>query len=281
MQLNLAAERQQFFYDSRYGTWALGGEDYIESWFLASKAGNRFFIKWRDLLCNLLHDRLDVRGVMQHPLYDGLDLSGINRLNQAFSFPYDFREYLAIHSMCHRLLETDQEARKQWRESWQRVDAAKTAFVLQSIAEKLHRREQMPLLQVMLSTLAHFEELLLKGVPLIKLTQHHYGQLTHLSKDELLSETFLVGRLLSGKVPADGAHPAALGVAMGAWRRLLHAALAEFGGGIQSCAQSLGVLRLAMFWTRIAACARGPIARCHRRLTYGQCAKCHGGEFPV
>ena len=39
----------------------------------------------------------------------------------------EFREYLAIHAMCHRLLETEPEARRLWRDEFIKVNAADTA----------------------------------------------------------------------------------------------------------------------------------------------------------
>lgn len=39
----------------------------------------------------------------------------------------EFREYLAIHAMCHRLLETEPEARRLWRDEFIKINAADTA----------------------------------------------------------------------------------------------------------------------------------------------------------
>ena len=36
------------FYHPSYGTEALGGNDFVESWCLATKPQNPFFISWRD-----------------------------------------------------------------------------------------------------------------------------------------------------------------------------------------------------------------------------------------
>merc|ERR1712113_1303458 len=124
------------FYHPFYGTEAFGGEDLTESWFLATLPGNPFFIRWRDLLRELFHNRLDIDGLLKHPLYQGIDLSGIDRLNKQFAgLTFDFREYLAIHAMCHRLLETDRRACARWRNDFCRIDAAKTAFRIQLGAE--------------------------------------------------------------------------------------------------------------------------------------------------
>jgi hypothetical protein len=73
---------------------------------------------------------------VRHPLYKGLDLEGIHALNTLWpDWEYDAREYLAMHSMCHRLLETDPEMRAQWQNAWICVDAAKTAFRIQLMAQ--------------------------------------------------------------------------------------------------------------------------------------------------
>merc|ERR1719469_1162593 len=130
-------KRAATFHHSSYGLDTWRRLDFTESWFLASLPGNPFFMKWRDLLKELLHNRVDVDGLLQHPLYKNLALDGFDRLNREFSgFQHDFREYLAIHAMCHRLIEKDASARKQWDSSWIRHDAASTAFALQLHAEK-------------------------------------------------------------------------------------------------------------------------------------------------
>ena len=43
-------------------------------------------------------------GVRSHPLYQGVPLEHIARLNAKFRVPFDFCEYLAIHAMFSRLL---------------------------------------------------------------------------------------------------------------------------------------------------------------------------------
>eukprot|EP00929_Paragymnodinium_shiwhaense_P064476 TRINITY_DN32285_c0_g1_i4.p1 TRINITY_DN32285_c0_g1~~TRINITY_DN32285_c0_g1_i4.p1 ORF type:complete len:242 (-),score=39.96 TRINITY_DN32285_c0_g1_i4:62-787(-) len=94
------------FYHPHYGTTPFENKDLTESWFLATRPGNEFFLKWRDLFKELMHNRLDTVGLLEHPLYQSIDLSGIHRLNTQFGADFDFREYLAIHAMCHRLILT-------------------------------------------------------------------------------------------------------------------------------------------------------------------------------
>eukprot|EP00421_Protoceratium_reticulatum_P018495 CAMPEP_0168397844 /NCGR_PEP_ID=MMETSP0228-20121227/21273_1 /TAXON_ID=133427 /ORGANISM="Protoceratium reticulatum, Strain CCCM 535 (=CCMP 1889)" /LENGTH=325 /DNA_ID=CAMNT_0008411329 /DNA_START=55 /DNA_END=1028 /DNA_ORIENTATION=- len=181
------------FYHPHYGTDAFGGEDLTESWFLATRPGNPFFLRWRDLLRELMHNRLDVDGVLDHPLYRGIDLEGIHRLNQQFvGLSFDFREYLAIHAMCHRLIETDSAAHTQWRDTFQRMDAANTAFRVQLHAEQAGRAAAE-----LLMTTDRQADSLLEGVPLMKFTTPHYGPLAMLRRDQLLDRATLLGRLLT------------------------------------------------------------------------------------
>mmetsp|Transcript_42095 Transcript_42095/g.130418 ORF Transcript_42095/g.130418 Transcript_42095/m.130418 type:complete len:560 (+) Transcript_42095:91-1770(+) len=64
-----AGEREAAaFYHPRQGSEALGGRDFIEAWCLATKPGNPFFLRWRDLLRELLHNRVSAGGLSGHPL---------------------------------------------------------------------------------------------------------------------------------------------------------------------------------------------------------------------
>lgn len=161
------------FFHPHFGTEAFRHQDLTESWFLATQPGNPFFLRWRDLLCELLHNRLDTEGLLHHPLYQGIDLSGIDRLNKQFvGLTFDFREYLFIHAMCHRLIETDSVARQQWHDDFHRMDAAKTAFRAQLYAERAGRAAAEFFVNPDLPT-----DGLLQDVPLIKFTTPHYGPL--------------------------------------------------------------------------------------------------------
>mmetsp|Transcript_89789 Transcript_89789/g.159648 ORF Transcript_89789/g.159648 Transcript_89789/m.159648 type:complete len:445 (-) Transcript_89789:105-1439(-) len=186
------------FFHPFYGTEALGGEDFVESWFLATGPNNPFFIRWRDTFRELFHNRLDIDGLLNHPMYQGLDLSGFERLNRTFSGSgMEFREYLAIHAMSHRLLETDPVARAAWRDNFIRIDAANTAFRVQLAAEasNLHAA------QVLLVEDPRADELL-EGVPFIKFRTPDYGPLMALSRPQLGNRKHLLGRLLD---PPDAA----------------------------------------------------------------------------
>ena len=119
-------------------------------------------MKWRDSLRELLHNRLDLHGVLNHPLYKGLSLHGFDLLNQDFSdSDLDFREYLAIHVMCHRLLEKEIASRTQWQHQWHRIDAGRTAFKLQNAAQE----QQLAVAQVLRSHDRKYDTLL-EDVPL-------------------------------------------------------------------------------------------------------------------
>ncbi|CAE8606826.1 unnamed protein product [Polarella glacialis] len=186
-----------------YGTEALGGQDFVESWFLATKPGNPFFLRWRDLFRELFHNRLDTEGILEHPLYQGIDLSGFERLNAEFSGSgMEFREYLAIHAMCHRLIETDPQARAQWRDSFQRTDAADTAFRMQLDAQA----SGMAAAEVLMSQDPRADDIV-EGIPLIKFTTPHYGPLLFLQRSQLADRRTLLGRLLDPQDAPSGSTP--------------------------------------------------------------------------
>lgn len=189
------------FYHPHYGTEAFDGKDLTESWFLATRPGNPFFLQWRDLFKELMHNRLDTEGLLEHPLYQGVDLSGIDRLNKQFGADFDFREYLAIHAMCHRLIETDEEAHAQWSSTFRRFNAAETAFRVQLQAEAAGRFAA----EAFISTDPQMD-LWLHGVPLIKFTTPHHGPLAPLTREQLLDKRTLLGRLLDPPAapPAGG-----------------------------------------------------------------------------
>eukprot|EP00933_Yihiella_yeosuensis_P029820 TRINITY_DN23471_c1_g1_i1.p1 TRINITY_DN23471_c1_g1~~TRINITY_DN23471_c1_g1_i1.p1 ORF type:complete len:475 (-),score=77.37 TRINITY_DN23471_c1_g1_i1:158-1582(-) len=189
-----------FCYHPFYGTEALGGQDFVESWFLASKPGNPFFIRWRDMFKELFHNRLDTEGILEHPLYEGIDLSGFERLNQQFSGSnMDFREYLAIHVMCHRLIEKEPKARAMWKDEFLKVDAASTAFRMQLDAEA----GGMAAAQALISQDPRADELV-EGIPLMKFTTPHYGPLLFLQRWQLEDRRTLLGRLLDPSPPSGG-----------------------------------------------------------------------------
>lgn len=182
------------FFHGHYGTEAFGGKDFTESWFLATRSNNPFFMQWRDLLKELLHNRLDLDGLSAHPLYCGLDLAGFDKLNVEFKVSgMNFREYLAIHVMCHRLLEKNRAARSQWR-SWKKFDAADSAFKLQLAVSADKTTEHLAL--VLLGNDPRWEATL-EGVPLIKFTTPHYGSLLFVAQEHLTSKDRIIGRLLA------------------------------------------------------------------------------------
>eukprot|EP00439_Symbiodinium_sp_Y106_P062613 s2835_g9.t1 len=170
------------FYHPSYGTDALGGRDFVESWFLATGPGNPFFIRWRDIFKDI-QGMSGRRRLLSHPFYKGLDLSGFEKLNNDFRM--EFREYLAIHAMCHRLLETEPEARRLWRDRFIQVNAADTAFRLQMVAQA----SNLHMAQVLLLEDGRAEQLI-EGVPLIKFRTPDYGPLLQLSAVQLKDRSF-------------------------------------------------------------------------------------------
>jgi len=176
------------FFHPSYGTKELGGEDFVESWFLATRANNPFFMRWRDLFRELFYNRLDVKALCEHPLYQGLNLSGFDRLNREFQASFDFKEYLAIHVMCHRLLETDTDAREQWQRS-RRFNTNDSAFRVQLEAE----RQGTNIGMVFVGGDKSWDAV--ANVPLIKFTTPHYSQLVALPREVLTDERGLIGRI--------------------------------------------------------------------------------------
>jgi len=206
----------------RYGTGALGCNDFVESWLLATRKGNPFFLRWRDLVCELLHNRLDVHGLRSHPLCQDLDLMGFERLGSEFrgsAHDQEFREHLAHLVMFHRLLQRDPAAQKQWRESWRLFDAESTALCLQQLAYKA----QVTTTDVLRSRDGRLDDAL-RGVPLVKLATPHYSPLLRLPREELLDETTLLGRFLRPPLPASHASAGHRRPVVGAHR------VASFGG---------------------------------------------------
>lgn len=222
------------FFHPSYGTEALGGQDFVESWCLATKPQNPFFIRWRDTFKELFQDRLNIEGLLKHRLYKGLDLSGFEKLNDDFrGSGMEFREYLAIHAMCHRLLETEPEARRLWRDEFIKINAADTAFRLQMVAQA----SDMHMAQVLLLEDSRAEKLI-EGVPLIKFRTPDYGPLVQLSPSQLKDRRHLLGRLLD---PPAQAFRGAAGV--GSARATVGmSSIARAGGRRYMAAASLAVL---------------------------------------
>lgn len=229
------SKRGAVFYHPHYGTEAFAKKDLTESWYLATLPGNPFFLQWRDLLRELMHNRVGVDGVLKHPLYEGFDLSGIHRLNQQFQAGFDFREYLAIHAMCRRLIERDAQSCNLWQSDFLRFDAASTAFRLQLQAEAAGRSSAELLLG------QDNDDSLLEGIPLVKLTTPHYGPLLFLKSEQLQDRRHLLGRLLTPQATNPGLMGRS-GPAFGAARSPTHQV--PFGaraGGVRkiSCSRSL------------------------------------------
>lgn len=198
------------FYHSHYGLEEHGSKDYIESWWLATKANNPYFILWRDLFRELFHNRVDNTLIVNHPLYQGLDLSGIARLNsptepgvEPLDGITDYREYLAIHAMCHRIIEKVPELRAQWENDWILTDAAMTAFRLQTVAAM----SKVTVTDMFLSEDPQVMKIL-EGVPLVKFTQPDYAPLMLVRpKSRLKNPDTLFQRLLRSEgVPKDLSH---------------------------------------------------------------------------
>lgn len=179
------------FYHPHYGTDAFQHKDFTESWFLATKPGNPFFLRWQETLLELLHDRTNVYGLSEHPLYEGLDLYGIDVLNgNAGIANFNFRDYLAIHSMGIRLLQTEPELREQWMSSFIKIDAAATAFKLQLYFEEVGETVGFAVLTRSIPTFDFMD-----NVPLVKFNSDHYQMAIHCPGDQLESST-LMGDLL-------------------------------------------------------------------------------------
>eukprot|EP00933_Yihiella_yeosuensis_P033684 TRINITY_DN27339_c0_g1_i1.p1 TRINITY_DN27339_c0_g1~~TRINITY_DN27339_c0_g1_i1.p1 ORF type:complete len:349 (+),score=55.74 TRINITY_DN27339_c0_g1_i1:109-1155(+) len=186
------------FYHPRYGLEGFETQNFTESWLLATKSGNPFFLLWRDLYKELLHNRLDVTGLCSHPLYQGLDLSGFKLLQEDFRTSFDFREYLAIHVMFHRILETNSKLRSLWLTSWIRLDAAATAFKIQLRAESEgENADATDVARIFLSGEAEIWDSIAEDVPLIKFTTPHHSFLSLMPAEVLLDDRGLLGRILS------------------------------------------------------------------------------------
>merc|ERR1719277_2624297 len=141
----------------------------------------------------LLHNRLNVNGLLSHPLYEGLALEGMSRLNKEFpDFPGDFREHLAMHAMCQRLLERDDAAWADWNNRFVRLDAEATALFLQQ-----HAAEQGLAVEDVLLSPSESVAAVLGDVGMVKLTSQNYDGLMNLPRAQLLDERTFLGQLLS------------------------------------------------------------------------------------
>ncbi|GAB5369428.1 hypothetical protein AAMO2058_001403700 [Amorphochlora amoebiformis] len=123
-------------YNPIYGSAHLGNRDFVESWFLATKRHNPFIFRWRDLLLELFHERVDSgfgSSLLSHDLYKDMDLSNFLREG------VDFREYLAIHVMLRRILETEKDLRKLWEHSWKLYSTKDTGRYLYAYVNIIYK----------------------------------------------------------------------------------------------------------------------------------------------
>lgn len=192
------------FFEPRCGCAALGGEDFLEGWCLATLPGNPLIFRWRDLLRELLHNRVDVKGLLRHPLYRGLDLKRLSVLSgEALAGghvprDHDLREELAMSVMFQHLLQRDGNAHQVWLRTWHRFDSSRTALALQGLAQE----KGVAVADLLLEPAYVDVEDRLRDVPLIKLTTPDYLPLVDLPRERLRDGRSLIGRLLSFGVPA-------------------------------------------------------------------------------
>lgn len=177
------------FFHPQHGTEALKGSHFVESWFLAARYGNPFFLRWRDLLSELLHNRTDTEGLLNHPLHSGLDLSGIHRAKSELQFPNDCREHLALQTMFHRILEKDTALHAQWRE-WQKLEATSATVCLSTEADAEDSRPEL------LRSPTAAQSKRLQSVPLVKLTTLQCRALLCVPAERLFDEETVIGQLL-------------------------------------------------------------------------------------
>eukprot|EP00662_Eupelagonemidae_sp_cell21_P023837 gene23837-37448_t len=110
------------FYHPHWGSPQWGGRDFVESWFVMARPHDAVVTRWRDLLREALHNRTQSAGLLAHPLYRDLPLANFERMNTAFVADFDFREYLCIHAMYRRMLETEPALRARWETRWRLHD---------------------------------------------------------------------------------------------------------------------------------------------------------------
>eukprot|EP01062_Namystynia_karyoxenos_P046888 TRINITY_DN35270_c0_g1_i2.p5 TRINITY_DN35270_c0_g1~~TRINITY_DN35270_c0_g1_i2.p5 ORF type:complete len:122 (+),score=31.57 TRINITY_DN35270_c0_g1_i2:822-1187(+) len=103
-------------------------------------------------------------------------------MNQVFVADFDFREYLVIHAMYRRILETEPTLRERWQSRWVLHDAAATAFRLQLTIES--GGGWVP--AALMGSDAQWQQLA-RAVPLIKLIGPQAEPLQRLSEEQLLA----------------------------------------------------------------------------------------------
>merc|ERR1712232_1253284 len=143
-----------------------------------------------------MYNRIDVKGLREHPLYRGLNFGGFEKLNSDFGhLQVDFQEHLALHVMCNRMLQVDSQMRRYWQEKWTKHDACISALKLQVLAKDLPQNSSIA--ELLLSKESNVDAEL-QHSPLIKLSTAQYEPLLYLARSELLDGQTPLGRLLRG-----------------------------------------------------------------------------------
>eukprot|EP01065_Artemidia_motanka_P005294 TRINITY_DN12568_c0_g1_i2.p1 TRINITY_DN12568_c0_g1~~TRINITY_DN12568_c0_g1_i2.p1 ORF type:complete len:280 (+),score=101.97 TRINITY_DN12568_c0_g1_i2:242-1081(+) len=189
-EVEAGKRRAAGFYHPQFGTPSWGGRDFVESWLLMCRPHDPLFLRWRDLLREALHNRVSATGLLQHPLYQELPLDNFEHMNRTFVADFDFREYLVIHAMYRRILETEPALRAMWKDDWLLHDAAATAFRVQGRIEAAGGWTP----QGLMSDDARWTEAA-EGTPLIKLIGPQAEPLQALSEEQLLSPSTVIGRV--------------------------------------------------------------------------------------
>ncbi|CAE8640076.1 unnamed protein product [Polarella glacialis] len=169
-------------------TLALGGVDSLQTWCLATRPWNPFFMRWRDVHQELLHNRVDIHDLLRHPLCS--ELGALSSQTELFG------EGLACEVAFQKLLLATRKAAQSWK-----MLEGKSVFQLRQVAHD--RGESLVDLLLRQDTYAE-EHQLLGNVPLLKLDAAEQQQLQQLPREQLLDSRTLLGRLLGQRGPHPG-----------------------------------------------------------------------------
>eukprot|EP01024_Parvocaulis_polyphysoides_P019874 TRINITY_DN19102_c0_g2_i1.p1 TRINITY_DN19102_c0_g2~~TRINITY_DN19102_c0_g2_i1.p1 ORF type:complete len:369 (-),score=38.80 TRINITY_DN19102_c0_g2_i1:983-2029(-) len=176
------------FYLSKFGSEKFNYKDLFSSWFIAANKNSPFIHKWYEVVCEYYSE--PKRGPLQkHEMFKNLDLSNFQRHGK------DFRNYLTIHVSLRKLIEENSDMLKYYFENATIQEAENTAYIIPNITswngnyvynlmqEASHEVEGKDLLTEILKQ------------PLLKFNSGLYKKIIKLSKEQLLNQNTIFGKL--------------------------------------------------------------------------------------
>eukprot|EP00927_Polykrikos_kofoidii_P031103 TRINITY_DN26756_c0_g1_i1.p1 TRINITY_DN26756_c0_g1~~TRINITY_DN26756_c0_g1_i1.p1 ORF type:complete len:616 (+),score=70.97 TRINITY_DN26756_c0_g1_i1:109-1956(+) len=194
------------FFEPRGGSDAFDGDVCIEGWCLGALSGNPLILCWRDLIRELLHNRIDFEGIVDHPLLKGVNLEirhaldGTIRQGGVVRYNADICEQVVLRALFQHMLQRNAAMQRTWRREWQRFDSSRNVHALHDLA----RADGTDILDLLLVPAhAHLADHL-DDIRLLKLSTQECLRLVGLPRDRLIDKRALLGRLLD--VHTSAAH---------------------------------------------------------------------------